>query len=233
MMNKKNTMNKILLKKNGFSFVELIIVISVIWIIYILTESFFLPYDFPSLSKRMNRKLNEEAMNNCFKNQSILEGAIEFYNMDQSPMLNTAIPGRDFENIQDILIKKNYLKDCLEIPCDSCSYGFVDILATGSVFCKMHGNKRSEYNKPIIPNYDKRLETPFSSDYQLIRNRFVEKRKRKEKIYDFYVFLLSPTMAVILIIFNIAIIIASVVWQKNKKKEDNSVENLDMNKSNQ
>jgi prepilin-type N-terminal cleavage/methylation domain-containing protein len=75
--------NNINNKRNGFTLVELAIVILIIWLLSTLAT----PYDY----HRPNPK--RAIQKQCFSNQRLLQGAIEMYNMDHSIMLDKAFPG--------------------------------------------------------------------------------------------------------------------------------------------
>ena len=89
--------------KNGFSLLELIIVIAIIAVLAAMAQ--------PTGSGRSRGRSRQKA---CFSNQRVLQGAIEMYNMDNNVMLETALPGGDFGDIETLLIREKYMKAYLE-----------------------------------------------------------------------------------------------------------------------
>ncbi len=154
----------------------------------------------------------------CFSNQRVIAGAIEMYAMDNPKPIGTTLPGGDFEELENMLIKCRYLKGTLDRPEEDCSYGIIvtDLEKYDyEVFCKKHGTiETTDYERPIIPSYDESLERPFSIEFKnLMAKKFQEKRRNK-LIGDF---LSSPLFPYIL-----AIIIGLIVFApslKKKKKE--------------
>lgn len=196
--------------KNAFTFIELLIVIGIISILAAMAVPNVHPVRIDPTKKP------------CFTNQKVIEGAIEMYNMDNTIMMETALPGRDYEDHERILLDNRYLKNPIEPPSPDCSYGFVNICATGSVFCKKHGGSfESEHSdKVIIPEYDTKLEQPFSQNYLNFRYDVLDKQRKEEKRQEFYrrvkSFLFSPTF-----IFTIIIIIIIFTSLISGKKNSN------------
>ena len=186
--NKKN-MNK------GFTLLELGICIGIIAILAAMAQ--------PNICRRGPRY--DPKQKACFSNQRVLQGAIEMYNMDNSVMIETALPGGDYTDFEELLIREKYLKDYLELPTDECSYGFIDIVGTGTVFCKKHGTIESKVDeKPIIPEYDTSYERPISYSYRETR---INKRKEKEfrdTMKTLNNIIVSPPFIIILGIFVLA-----------------------------
>ena len=111
----------------------------------------------------------------CYSNQEKLELAISMYNLDKSSPIDNFYPGKDFEELEEHLIKEKYLKEGLILPTNECSYGGFRLASINDyefrnmtekisitskspiIFCKEHGAKETGYDrsKPlIIPEYD-------------------------------------------------------------------------------
>ena len=192
--------------KNGFSLLELIIVIAIIAVLAAMAQ--------PTGSGRSRGRYRQKA---CFSNQRVLQGAIEMYNMDNNVMLETALPGGDFGDIETLLIREKYMKDYLEPPEEKCSYGFINITKDGSVFCKYHGTIDSSYESPIIPEYDKSLEKPFSYSYNENKIRIKREREYKKFLDISGQVVKSPPFLIFAVIF--IIIFTLMIGGKNKKKD--------------
>lgn len=209
--------------KHGFSWLELLIVLSMLWFVLSISKPNF-----------HYRNRGDSIKRACFSNQQILETALEIYNMDNTKMINTALPGGEFEDFHKNLITKKYLKNYLNLPDDNCSYGFLDITSSpfGSVFCKIHGSrldkngKSTLYNdKPSFPEYNTNLEKPFSLEHENIRHEIIQARKKKEykdRIYKLFSgFILDPnpliplSTTIILIVIGVASSIKSSAKNKN------------------
>ena len=198
--------------KKGFNLLELFIVILMVWLIATQVK--------PNHFRRVDPF--EKSMKKCFYNQKILNSAIELYNMDSSVMLDKAFPGPEADNIIKLLENKHYLKDFNQSVDKNCSYGFVDLLGYGSVFCVLHGTIESDSDKgavfpePNILSDDK----PYISEYKNLKdNMLSESRKLKKRmqnsialsdlIFD------SPLLPGSLLVI---VIIGVVVYSINKKK---------------
>lgn len=198
-------------RKNAFTFIELLIVIGII--------SIFAAMAVPNI----HHVRTDPTQKPCINNQRVLECTIEMYNMDNTVMMDTALPGKDYEDHESILLEHRYLKNPLEPPSPDCSYGFVDFCASGTVFCKKHGSIGSQYSdKVIIPEYDIKLEKPFSQKYINFRNDVLDKQRREAKREQFYSrvksFLFSPTFIVTILI--IVTVFTSVISAKKKTKQN-------------
>ena len=164
--------------KTGFSFLEVFIVILIIWA---LAESI------PIASFHHSRGPHYADLKHCFNNQRALDGAIGMYNMDNSIMLSNALPGREFDDVMQILKEKKYLTQEITSEDDICSYGFIDLLNKGSVFCVTHGykdinTKIDENNFPIYPELDSDSECPRLEEYnKLVKEMKTESWKRLQK----------------------------------------------------
>ena len=168
----------------------------------------------PSFAYRAQRASARQK--SCFSNQRVLLGAIEMYYMDHNSFFQTYLPGGDFEELQNLLIKEKYLKSFIEGPEFDCSYGFIvkdSEKFDYDIFCKRHGTTATiDMDNPIIPSYNVYMEKPFSGPYQAKINA----KRREIAISHFlnnYV-LTFPTL--VLIIFGITV--ASGVGKKNKKE---------------
>ncbi len=166
----------------------------------------------PSFAYKPIRASGRQKM--CFSNQRVLLGAIEMYEMDHTELIDTALPGGDYEDLENRLIKEKYLKTHLEGPEIECSYGFIRINDKEyDVFCKKHGTTETkDIEKPIIPTYNVTDEKPFSEEL----SRKIQARKREKAIQYFlsnYVFTF-PTLTLIFF----GIIAASGLGFKTKKK---------------
>lgn len=120
----------------------------------------------------------------CLNNIRVLTSAVEKYNNDHSNKMETAIPGYQYEEIEKQLIKEGYLKDILFHTENDCSYGFIKVNASETFFCKKHGttNKQIFEDKRLYPQYDTRLEQPFSNDYSLKQSKY----QKSKKDLDYY-----------------------------------------------
>ncbi len=159
--------NKI--SKKGFTLIELGICLLIISVFAAMAPDPFSP------------KSSTLARRDCFDNQRIIQSAIEMYNMDVPTMVNTMLPGEDFESFENLLLKMGYFKEPLPLPSEKCSYGFINITKDdGTVFCKYHGTPESkDIKNPIIPKYDKNLEKTFSDNYYKSKEKANKKREHK------------------------------------------------------
>ena len=159
----------------------------------------------------------------CLSNIRVLTGAIEMYNMDNATMLDTALPGGDYEEVEKLLIKGRYLKSNIGYTDEGCSYGFINILATGSVFCKKHGtvekSVEGEFDKPELPEYDTSLEKPFSKEYEEIRYSILRDAQSKRNRGKFF-FYLSQEPYLLLIIFVVIFVVGGYIGNLMYKKLD-------------
>ena len=152
----------------------------------------------PSFAYKPARASARQKM--CFSNQRVLTGAIEMYEMDHPELIDTALPGGDFEVLENRLVKEKYLKTHLEGPEEKCSYGFIRYNEKEyDVFCKNHGTTETEYiEKPIIPTYNVNDEKPFSEEL----TRKIEAKKREKAINHFlYNYVFTGPSIILFIIF--------------------------------
>ena len=160
----------------------------------------------------------------CFSNQRIIQGAIEMYNMDNTIPIETALPGEAFERCEELLIKDKYLKNYIELVDSDCSYGFFDIVGSGTIFCKKHGSCELYYQKHnsddiAMPSYDNSLEIPFSHQYLEKRNKRIKEKEMRDfsnRVYsNIFNVLFSPVTGLLL---GVALIAADII--KSVKNEN-------------
>lgn len=155
----------------------------------------------------------------CFKNQRILNGAVEMYNMDYSVMIDTVLPGRDFEDFEEMLIDKKYLNEYLPLASPNCAYGLINITGEGYVFCKNHGTYTSkDRENPTFPEYDKKLEIPFSPKYINRINDTKRRINREQLSKNIEEFLSSPPFFIGIGVLFVFVSIIAYSNQKLKKK---------------
>ena len=128
------------------------------------------------------------------------------YNMDHTPSIEQFYPGREYEELENLLIKEKYLKESLDFPTINCSYGGFNLTSKSSViFCKEHGSIKTDISKdpiiPDIPEYDHSKEIPFSNSYYQKQKDRLDARKRR-KAWDH--FLQSDFTSFILILLLVA-----------------------------
>ena len=148
----------------------------IIIIVYVLFNMSLPHYDGSRTSARQKA---------CFSNQRIIEGAIEMYNMDNKIPIETALPGQAFVQCEEELVKSRYLKNYIELVEPDCSYGFFDILGSGTVFCKAHGSyqlypHRKSNEDVAMPSYDTSLEIPLSKEYLEKQNKKIKEKKMRD-----------------------------------------------------
>ena len=215
-------MMKILYKdnsKNDFSLLELAIVILIIWLLTALT---------PGLSFSHRDRHNTE-LKYCFSNQRVLMGAIEMYNMDHTYMLDTAFPGREFDDTIKLLKDGGYLKSDLISRDNVCTYGFINVTESGNTFCVIHGacdtkNTYETDEKPYYPELDSNSQCTRIKEYEILKIQMKKESKknlRKKELNNKLkeIFLESPNIPA----FLLAIIFIIIIWNyfsdlKNKKR---------------
>ena len=177
--------------KKAFTLIELLIVIGIIFVLWAMA----IP---PHHGHRRPSAIRKQ----CFSNQRVISGAVEMYNMDSAVMLDTALPGGDFCDVEEALIKGKYLKDYIVPPEEGCSYGFTDMGGNGYVFCKKHGNTESKDNeKPILPVYDESREKPISFEYKENKNKVIREREFRAMMRTIKELFSSPPFLIFLAIF--------------------------------
>lgn len=208
--NMKKLFNKNLNSK-GFTLIELFVVILIIWILACNAK--------PNHYKKPNP--NREYQLECFKNQRYLQGAAEMYNMDNEVMLDTAFPGEEFEAYHKLLVQKKYLNNYITPRDNICSYGFVDLKGSGSVFCKIHGTIDSkDFDAPIYPEVDSLSEKPYCEDYKNLKEQMRrESRKAINQIKNKMTFVSlidEPVIPSVLLVILLAY--SAFSWFSSKKQ---------------
>ena len=198
-------------KKGFFSIIELLIVLTIIWLLY----SVSIP--------QTGRRIPQAERKFCISKLSVLTEAVCKYNMDNAKKIERALPGGEFEDYLKTLVEKKYLKNnYLDEIDEKCSYGLITTTGSGTfAFCKIHGViETSLSEKPFIPEYDKKLEIPFSKEYMEVINKKKKKREEKEEIKrlenDIYKVVHNPIGPIISLI----IIITIAIVNKIKSKDD-------------
>ena len=193
-------------KNKGFTFIEAFIASFILIIVWAMAQ--------PNIHKsRLTR-----AQNDCLINQRVLQGSIEYYNLENSMQLKNVYPGLDYENCEKTLIDTKYLKDPIQPTYEGCSYGYIEINGNNIIFCNVHGALESSgsIKKLTIPEYDKRLEKPFSSDYNNYRNKIIDEKIREKKINDFKKDIENNLPLMIVFVFLAATL--STIFEKKQKK---------------
>ena len=114
----------------------------------------------------------------CFSNQKLIINAIKGYNANTLKRIDEALPGKDFEDLEELLIKDWYLNNPIKLPAPECSYGYITKDKKEIVFCKHHGSADSL----IIPDYDRNKEKPFSEKYLKKIEELKNARTKKESV---------------------------------------------------
>ena len=150
----------------------------------------------------------------CFSNQKLILKAIENYNSNRLQRIETALPGRDFEELEELLIKNWYLNNPIKLPTPECSYGYITENNKEIVFCKHHGLE----NTIIIPDYDRNKERPFSEKHIKYIESLKNARTQKESAIAYIRNLVDPT---ILIIFGLLFIVLVLDQMIRVRKREN------------
>ncbi len=146
----------------------------------------------------------------CFSNQKLIIDAIKNYNANTLKRIEEALPGKDFEDLEELLIKNWYLNNPIKLPAPECSYGYITEDKKEIVFCKHHGSADS-----LIPSYDKDKERPFSDKHIKYIVELKNAKKQKESIIANIRGLVDPT---IFIIFGLLLIVLILIQMYEIKK---------------
>lgn len=112
-----------MMKKRGFTLIELMIVIAIIGILAAIAIPNF-------------RKAREQAREKaCYANMRVLLGAIEMYNMDHSAMISDC----SGDGTISTLISGQYLKSKISYPEQGCTYKGSNLTGDGRITCGVHG----------------------------------------------------------------------------------------------
>ena len=196
--------------KNGFTFIEAFIASFIVIILWSMAQ--------PNIHKSRSRFT--KVQNECLKNQRILEGSLEYYNMDNSIQINNVYPGLDYEKCEKTLIDTHYLKDPIQPTYEGCSYGYIEINNHNIIFCKIHGSLESSsdsHKELSVPEYDKSLEKPFSSDYNNFRNKIINEKKREKILKDLEKEILN-NFPLFMIVFVFLFAFLSTIFVKKQKE---------------
>ena len=129
----------------------------------------------------------------CFANQKLIINAIKGYNANTLKRINEAIPGKDFEELEELLVKDCYLTNPIKLPAPECSYGYITVDKKEIVFCKHHGSADSL----VIPDYDRSKEKPYSEKYLKKIEDLKNARTKKESVIAQIRNFIDPTILII------------------------------------
>ena len=129
----------------------------------------------------------------CFSNQKLIIDAIKNYNANTLKRIEEALPGKDFEDLEELLIKNWYLNNPIKLPAPECSYGYITEDKKEIVFCKHHGSPDSL----IIPSYNTNLEKPFSEKHIKYIEELKNAKTKTESTIAYIRNLVDPTILII------------------------------------
>ena len=129
----------------------------------------------------------------CFSNQKLILNAIRGYNSNTLKMKEMALPGKDFEELEELLVKDCYLTNPIKLPAPECSYGYITVDKKEIVFCKHHGSADSL----VIPDYDRSKEKPYSEKHLKKIEELKNARTKKESVIAQIRNFIDPTILII------------------------------------
>ena len=158
-----------------------------------------------STSFALKKARYDSRLKACYSNQRVLFGAIEMYDMDHNIPLTSALPGNEYEELENVLIQEKYLKAILLPPEEDCSYGYIthDDSKYGDgesyAFCLKHGSL--DNNK--IPDFKDSILKPFSREY--LKKRIEAKYG---SVFNYYFKDIGPLIILIIYI----IVMGSIIY---------------------
>ena len=150
----------------------------------------------------------------CFSNQKLILKAIKGYNANTLNRIEKALPGKDFEELEELLIKKWYLNEPIKLPTPECSYGYITEDNKEIVFCKHHGLE----NSIMLPDYDRSKERPFSDKHIKYIEELKNARSQKESAISYIRNLVDPTILIIFGILFIGLVLDQIIRARNREK---------------
>ncbi len=110
------------LRKQGFTLIELMIVIAIIGVLAAIAVPNF---------RRARERANQRA---CYANQKTIAGAVEMYNLDYCTSVTT-LDGSVFTNLKDA----GYLQSIPDDPGGGIGSSGNYVLTNGDISCSIHG----------------------------------------------------------------------------------------------
>lgn len=161
--------------------------------------SFFTDLGRP-LQYGISKNVGLVAKKECFNTQRSYLLAIQDYDMDNSDMIKTTLPGYEFENLELKLVKMKYMKEPLNWPQIDCSYGYIVSSDSSCLFCKKHGKivlYSSNNDKPVIPQYDQSQEKPFSQSYRESKEKYINGAVFQSKFGNFLLYMFGSLLFIV------------------------------------